>query len=267
METTRREAARAVRVERVKATARAVLARQGAANLSLREVAREMHQSSSALYRYFANRDDLLTALIVDAYNDLGAAAERADARVARSDLIGRWRAACRSVRRWARAHPNEYALIYGSPVPGYRAPEATVVAAGRVTSVLGAIVADRYRSREQSGDGQDAGGGHWGRSGGDRDGRAGPTHEAGAGREPSVTPSVLRSSVLASSALDWSTVAGTLPGVPEVIAVRAILVWAELFGLVSFELFGHLAGSVAHPQVLFDHLVDQTAAYLGIVP
>jgi AcrR family transcriptional regulator len=123
--------------------ARRHLATDGAAGLSLRAVARELGMASSAVYRYFASRDELLTALIVDAYDAIGAAAEEAEARLARDDLRGRWRAACRATREWALAHPHEYALVYGSPVPGYAAPEATVGPAARVGVLLCGVLAD----------------------------------------------------------------------------------------------------------------------------
>src|SRR5437763_14787610 len=99
---------RAELVDEIKAVARRHLATDGA-NLSLRAVARDMGMVSSALYRYFAGRDDLLTALIIDAYNALGDAAEAGDAAVAdRGDLRGRWLGICHSVRRWALANPAE---------------------------------------------------------------------------------------------------------------------------------------------------------------
>ncbi|MHA6627696.1 TetR/AcrR family transcriptional regulator [Pseudonocardia sichuanensis] len=123
--------------------ARRHLATQGAAALSLRAVARELGMASSAVYRYFPSRDDLLTALIIDAYDAIGAAAEQAESAVERVDLRGRWRATCRAAREWAVAHPYEYALVYGSPVPGYAAPEATVGPAARVAELLCRIVAD----------------------------------------------------------------------------------------------------------------------------
>jgi AcrR family transcriptional regulator len=123
--------------------ARRHLATEGAAGLSLRAVARELGMASSAVYRYFASRDELLTALIVDAYDAIGAAAEEAEAPLARDDLRGRWRAACRATREWALAHPHEYALVYGSPVPGYAAPEATIGPASRVGALLCRVVAD----------------------------------------------------------------------------------------------------------------------------
>jgi hypothetical protein len=88
-----------------------------------------------------------LTALILDAYNDLGAAVERAEARVERPDRRARWRATCGAIRKWARRHPHEYALIFGTPVPGYAAPQETVAAATRTTRVMAVIVADQYRN------------------------------------------------------------------------------------------------------------------------
>jgi AcrR family transcriptional regulator len=123
--------------------ARRHLADQGAAALSLRAVARELGMASSAVYRYFPSRDDLLTALIVDAYDAIGEAAERAEADVPRADLRGRWLATCRATREWAVAHPHEYALVYGSPVPGYAAPEATIAPAARVGVLLCRVLAD----------------------------------------------------------------------------------------------------------------------------
>ncbi|TQM15002.1 TetR/AcrR family transcriptional regulator [Pseudonocardia kunmingensis] len=123
--------------------ARRHLATQGAAALSLRAVARELGMASSAVYRYFPSRDDLLTALIIDAYDAIGTAAERAESAVERADLRGRWHATCRAAREWAVAHPHEYALVYGSPVPGYAAPEATIGPAARVAELLCRIVAD----------------------------------------------------------------------------------------------------------------------------
>src|SRR6201991_2556960 len=126
-----RERARAELTREIKEEARRQLAAAGADALSLRAVARELGMVSSALYRYYPSRDDLLTALIIDAYNALGAAAEHALACPA--PARERWIAACHAIRDWARSNPHEYALIYGSPVPGYRAPEATIGPASRV--------------------------------------------------------------------------------------------------------------------------------------
>ena len=125
--------------------ARAQLTEVGAAALNLRAVARELGMASSAVYRYFPSRDDLLTRLIVNSYDDAGAVAEAADD--SGSPTRSRWVAVCLAVRGWALAHPHGYALLYGSPVPGYAAPTDTVPPAARVGVVLGRILGDAPRT------------------------------------------------------------------------------------------------------------------------
>src|ERR1700751_3729917 len=138
---TARERVRAELIREITEIARRPLATEGGAGLSLRAVAREMGMVSSAIYRYFPSKDDLLTALIIDGYNALGAAVEQAGAACAEEDYPGRGLAACRAVRAWALAHPHEYALVYGSPVPGYQAPERTIGPASRSAVVFGKII------------------------------------------------------------------------------------------------------------------------------
>ena len=140
-----RERARAELTREIKEEARRQLAAGGAQRLSLRAVARQLGMASSALYRYFPSRDDLLTALIIDAYDRSGPAPRPppAAARPAMSAAAGG-----RPVTRYEPgrlAHPHEYALIYGSPVPGYRAPQETVGPAGRVAVVIGQLLRDAW--------------------------------------------------------------------------------------------------------------------------
>src|SRR6266567_4840151 len=140
---TARERARAEITREILEAGRRHLATDGAAALSLRAVARDLGMASSAVYRYVASRDDLLTRLIIDAYDSLGEAAESAGASVDHADLPGRWSAICLAVRSWALANPNEWALIYGSPVPGYAAPADTIGPASRVSNLLVQILAE----------------------------------------------------------------------------------------------------------------------------
>src|SRR5580658_8303806 len=118
-EGTPRARARVAALEEIKRAARAQMAERGAAALSVRHVAREVGMCSSGVYRYFKSRDELLTALIIDAYNALGDDVERAEAQVDRGDLFGRWWAAASAARTWAWARPQEYGLVFGSPIPG----------------------------------------------------------------------------------------------------------------------------------------------------
>ncbi|MFM7534219.1 MAG: TetR/AcrR family transcriptional regulator [Acidimicrobiales bacterium] len=138
---TARARARAEITQEIVDAGRRQLATDGAAGLSLRAIARELGMVSSAVYRYFPSRDDLLTTLIVEAYDALGDAAEAADDDPA-APAPTRLRRIGRAVRCWARAHPHEYALVYGSPVPGYRAPFDTVRAALRVQTRLVEVLA-----------------------------------------------------------------------------------------------------------------------------
>lgn len=135
------ERARVATTREIVEEARRQLAEQGSTGLSLRSVARAVGMVSSAVYRYFPSREELLTTLIVEAYDAVGERAE--GARDPAASPGEQWRAVWRAVRAWALEHPAEYALIYGSPVPGYAAPTRTVPAAARVGLILVAIVAE----------------------------------------------------------------------------------------------------------------------------
>jgi AcrR family transcriptional regulator len=213
----------------IKASARAHLATDGA-NLSLRAVARDLGMVSSAVYRYFPSRDDLLTALIVDAYNDLGDAAEQAEATVDRTDLTGRFLALVRAVRTWALAHPHEYALIYGSPVPGYAAPQDTIEPALRPVVVLAGIARD------------------------------GCATGAIVAPDDDLAPEVRA---------DFAAI-GQDPrfaGVPQSLLARGMTARIQLFGLLSLELFGHFTASVQAREAFFEHQMRTVADHLCLPP
>ena len=184
--------------------ARRHLAEQGSAALSLRAVAREVGMVSSAVYRYFPSRDELLTALIIDAYDSVGEAAEAAERASVNRLLAVRWTSVCGAVRRWALANAHEYALIYGSPVPGYAAPETTIEPASRVPLVLLRMLAD---------------------------GMAGD--EIVVGEHPTMSRS------LRSDFAQLREVAA--PGVPDGVLSRGLCVWAQVLGNINLEMFGHL--------------------------
>jgi len=209
----------------IKEAGRRQLAEVGAAALSLRAVAREVGMVSSAVYRYFPSRDDLLTALIVDAYDALGSAVEEA-LEAAGPDLAARWSAIAATVRGWASANPNEYALIYGSPVPGYAAPAVTIDPAARPAVALLGALSDAVAE-------------------GQVDVEAGPPMA----RVVRADLAGLRRQVA--------------PGVPDEVLARGLLVWTELFGMISFELFGHLHNVIHDYDAFFDHQMRRAAQYL----
>ncbi|MFG2136521.1 TetR/AcrR family transcriptional regulator [Streptomyces sp. NPDC048650] len=225
-----RERARSEITTAIKDEARRQLAEEGAVKLSLRAVARELGMVSSALYRYFPSRDDLLTALIVDAYNAVGQAAE--DARDALTGAAAkrpaaRWTAVCTAARTWALDHPHEYALIYGSPVPGYTAPRTTAGPAARVGLALIGVVRE--------------------------------AHAAGALREPAEP---LPDAVIGDALALGAELGVELPGA---VLARIVGAWAQLFGLVSFEVFGQFNRVVEARDAFFEQSVLQLARGVGL--
>ncbi len=121
---TRRERQRAATVEEIKEVARGLMREQGASEVRFTDIAKVMGMTPPALYRYYDDRDALLTDLIADGYRDLGRAVAEARERVDADDVAGRWIAVGRAYRDWARAEPAQFALILGMPLPGYVAPE-----------------------------------------------------------------------------------------------------------------------------------------------
>jgi len=224
-----RERVRRELTSEIKQIALAQLASGGGAALSLRGIAREMGMASSALFRYFHNRDALLTALIIDSYSALADAVDAAEAQVHDASVEDRWMAICHGVRDWAAAHPHEYALIFGSPIPGYAAPQDTVGPASRVPLLLGSLLGDLL---------------------------ADGTYDPAAHPEPPTT---------VQHALDPVRVTMP-PDVPADLMVRGLMAWTYLFGAVSFEVFGHRHNVVQDYEVFFDHEVHRLAAMLGFV-
>jgi AcrR family transcriptional regulator len=122
----------------IKETAWKQITEYGAASLSLRAIARELGITAPAIYNYFQRRDDLVTALIVDAYNSLADAQEASVRNLAVEELSGRLSALGLAYRQWAVTYPQRYQLIFGTPIPNYHAPEdVTIPAATRALAPL----------------------------------------------------------------------------------------------------------------------------------
>ena len=223
---TARDRARAELVAAIKESGARQLAEVGAAALSLRAVARDLGLASSALYRYFPSRDALITALIVDAYDELGSAAEAADTGGTAGE---RWLAVCRAVRAWAHAQPHSYALLYGSPVPGYRAPQDTVAPAVRLSRVMARIVVD----------GAERG-------------------ELRPASRPLPEPSLVTAAVV-------EVAGGPAPAAHPDLLERSLVLLVALVGALTYELFGHLTGAVTDVDAWFDRTVSVAAEGVGL--
>jgi AcrR family transcriptional regulator len=203
----------------IKRLAREQIASKGAANLSLREIARGMGVASSALYRYFASRDQLLTVLIIESYDDIGDTVERADANCSRDDLTGRWRAVSQSLRNWALTNPSDYGLIFGTPVPGYEAPIDTIAPALRYTNVLLHLLADAQV----------------------------------VGCKPLITVPTTK-----GVSREYKRVRANLGiKLTDDMLLAGLAAWAALFGAISIELFGHVDTVFTNPETHFRALTE----------
>jgi len=202
----RREKARAATIDEIKQTARTIMREHGTVELRFADIARAMDMTPPALYRYFADRDELLSALIADAYNELGAAVAEARDGADAEDLGGRWLAVAEAYRQWARREPQQFALILGLPVTGYVAPVdgPTTEAAKRAMSQLSLLFVDALQR-----------------------GRLGPP------RLREVHPSIV--ACAAEKNRDH-------PGleIPAETFQAMLRAWATLHGFVALEAYGH---------------------------
>ncbi|MFF3562324.1 TetR/AcrR family transcriptional regulator [Streptomyces sp. NPDC002574] len=206
--TTPRERYRSqVRAE-IKERAWEQIAAAGASALSLNAIAKQMGMSGPALYRYFAGRDDLITELIRDAYRSL------ADAFTAAARAEPGLPGPAHALRGWALEDPQRYFLVYGTPVPGYQAPDDITGIAREIMATLLDACAEPP---------------------------AGPSSGS-----PAPAASALEEHLAAHR--DW---AGGHPA-PAAGLRRALAVWTRLHGVLSLELAGHFTGMGFDPAVLF---------------
>ncbi|MFD3809621.1 TetR/AcrR family transcriptional regulator [Rhodococcus sp. NPDC058639] len=208
------------------------LAAGGAEALSLRAVARDLGVVSSAVYRYVASRDELLTLLVIDAYDELGDAVDAAVDAMDAADHRARFFALGRAVRAWARAEPARYGLIFGTPVPGYHAPaDRTTQPGTRVVLSLVRILVEAHR-----------------------DGVLEETTEV---------------RTTAGLAGDLDRIRAEISAdLPDDVLARGLFVWPALFGAVSFEVFGQYGtGTFTDPESLFDHHLALLARTAGFRP
>jgi AcrR family transcriptional regulator len=196
------------------------IAGSGASALSLNAIAKRMGMTGPALYRYFGSRDELITALVTDAYRSLADTCRTAAASAAsEADPSGptRLKGLARAMRHWALTNPHRYFLIYGTPVPGYDAPDdVTLVAAEIMATLLDACAALTVDGTELSADEAEF------------DAHLTEHREWDRGH-PAPTP----------------------------VLHRALAVWTRLHGVLSLELAGHFTGMGFDPGLLFEAELD----------
>lgn len=199
----------------IKETAWKQIAEHGAPALSLRAIARELGITAPAIYNYFSRRDDLVTALIVDAFTSLGESQKDSLRNLAKDGLAARLTALGLAYRDWAITYPQRYQLIFGTPIPGYEAPaDITVPAAAwsllpLIETLQAIFVSGRLR----------------------------------ADLSAPLTPEL--QSMLAA----WSKFSG---GAGIEVLYAALVIWSRVHGLVSMEIGNQMPSFISDPGEVY---------------
>lgn len=206
--------------EAIKSTAWKQIAKTGAAALSLRAIARELGITAPAIYNYFPRRDDLVTALIVDAYTSFGDSQLAARDTVPTDEPVRRLEAIGLAYRTWALTHTQRYQLIFGAPLPGYEAPVEKVLPSGaRSLSALTSVIEDLRLAGRLRADG---------------------------------FPEVKAEYKIGFDM--WKKYGGEV----DVLTLSvAVLIWARVHGLVSLEIAGNLPPFGANGDGLYRYELD----------
>lgn len=226
----RRERLRAETTVEIKDTALRLMASGGPDAITLRAIAREMGMTANAIYGYFATRDDLVTTLVDDVYSALADAVETAWANTPAADPADRILAWARAFRVWALANPEGFRLVYGDPVPGYRAPEGGPApeAARRVCTGLAGLAAAAWPFAE-------------------------PLYRDSAFTWSDFDPGLL------------DKVRPAFPELPPAGVALALRLWGHLHGLVALEVYGHLGRQTTSPDKLFQEELTRLVTTLGV--
>lgn len=226
MQMNRRERLREATRTEIREVARAQLAQGGPTAISLRAIARDMGMTAAAIYRYYDSLEALTDDLCADRYAAL--TKEVLAAQAGQTEPIERLRHACRAFRRWALAHPHEFALICGAPALSTAGEVAATpkFEAGRdfTLAFLEPFAAVWH-------------------------GRPGPPVQLVAG----VTES-----------LDGPLVEALSQALPIEGIVYFVNGWARLSGSITMEIFGHLGWAASDAEALFEQNLDDMLEQLA---
>ncbi|NML53644.1 TetR/AcrR family transcriptional regulator [Streptomyces sp. R302] len=216
----------------IKATALEHMASSGTASISLRAIARDMGMTAGAIYSYFDTRDSLVSVLIADVYGGLADTLEAAIEAAPKDDAAAQVLAFGKAYRSWAVGNPEEFRLVYGDAVPDYQPPEGGVAAEAehRSCAVLTGIVAAAWPKAQHLYIGSD---------------------HTWSDFDPAFA----------------ELIRGTFPDLPPAAVALSLRVWGRMHGLVSLEVYGHLAPQVRDPEKLYRAELVDLSKSLGHVP
>jgi AcrR family transcriptional regulator len=232
----RRERLRTATLGEIKDVTRRLLVNDGLAGVSLRAIAREMGMTAPALYRYYPSLEALVSALCADLYYEASAAMERARDACPPDEPGARLYTVCREFRRWSVAHPAEFGLMFGSPLPGMTVegdhdPENKQDAAGGYfAGVFLGLFIEIWR------------------------------------RAPfEVPPAEEMAPALRRQLGAYAAAVGA--ELPTGAAQLFLSCWIRLYGMVAMEVFGHLHFALVDVEPMFEAELANAARLLGIPP
>jgi AcrR family transcriptional regulator len=219
-------------IGQIKAVARQQMADYGTAGLSLRAIARQMGITAPAIYNYFPRLDDLITALIVDAFTDLAETMETAETAEASEHPYDKILALCLAYRAWAMSHPTMFQLIYGNPIPGFHAPEELTLPLAR-RPFLGLF---RWFIR---------------------------AHQSGELTIPAEYQTV--PAAMVEGVATWRQASGI--EIPDALVGLLMSGWARIYGLAALEMYHHLQPLIGDCATFYSYEVAAFLRQLGLAP
>lgn len=229
----RRDRVRAATIEEIKQNARHLLVAEGPDAVSLRAIGRAMGMTAPALYRYFGSREDLVKHVCGDIFTEIADdihAAIVAAGEATGGDMAAKMIAACAEFRRWGLAHPPEFGLLFGTPLPGLEGIHDDVIdeCAQRFSNEFLGLFFELWR------------------------------------RHPFPVPAddEIEPGLVAQLARYREVLGVDLPAGAVLTFLRC---WVRLYGMVSLEVFGHLHFALDDPAALFEYTLAELAELVGL--
>lgn len=213
----------------IKASARMLMADKGTAGLSMRAIARELEMTAPALYYYYASLNDLITDLIVDAFTALADTLETATDGVDSNSAREKLTEVAHTNRNWALAHPTDFQLIYGNPIPGYEQPTEVTYPPARRSF---ALVAGLFAQAIQAG-------------------------ELVPAQEYVNLPIELDAPLQQLTEHEGHDL-------PHTALYLAAVAWSRMHGIIMLELFNLIQPVVGNTEVFFQHEIESTFIQMG---
>ncbi len=221
----------------IKTIALRQMVEQGTAAVSLRAIAREIAMSPAALYHYYASRDDLITALILDSYINLGQSLQSSYDLLQQEAPANRVIGMTRAYRNWALEHPIEYQLIFGNPIPGYSAPmPVTQPAAQQAFFPLAQLLLILWQEK------------------------AIHIPEMYTHIPETIQPQLESWGAAFLQAVSAEDACKVFP-----LLYLGVILWTRLHGLVTLELFHQLTPMIGDASAMFEHESRHTLYLLGL--